>query len=197
MLKNMQVKPPVEIHKNRTRDNEGKYVTDEPLVKLTVSNPLTAFRLWLTKLITKEGIDVSLKVRPLTAIAAIAFLTLGGFGLGRITLPQPLIKYIPQLAPAPTPEWKDTAFTGMLRYSAATKKFYLETQAAEAITLEAPTNVNLTKYVSRRIFATGRLNTQTGILVVADTQDLELLPTTVTHIPTVPTPTNLPSPEPS
>lgn len=188
----MQIKPG--SASGQTRDKTGKFASDEPLVQITVSNPLTAIRLWISKLLANEGVDVRLKIHPLTVLAAAAIFTAGGFGLGRFVLPAPIIKYIPQLAPQPTPNpWKDTAFSGFLRYSQITKKFYLETAAAEAITLEVPANVILTKYIGRRIFATGRLNTQTGILVVTEATDLELLPTQVTHIPEIspspPTPT--------
>jgi len=108
--------------------------------------------------------------------------------LGRISIPAPIVKYLPQLGTQPSPLlYKDTAYTGFLRYSTVTKKYYLETGDSEAISLTVPANVNLGKFVGRRIFATGSLNLQSQILTVSDTTDLELLPTQVTTIPeTVP-----------
>lgn len=76
MLFIMQVKPPIEVTKNQTRDSGGKFADDKPLIQVTVSNPLTAFRLWLSKLVSNEGIDVKLKIRPLTAILIAATLEL-------------------------------------------------------------------------------------------------------------------------
>lgn len=195
--------PPIKVDQPQPRDSQGRFAPDQPLVQVTVNNPLTALRLWITKLLSNEGVDVRFRVHPLTAITIAGILAAGGYGLGRITVPasSPIVRYLPQLAPPPplaTPNpWRETAFSGFLRYSAATGKYYLETASAEAITLEAPANVKLEKYTGRRIFATGRLNTTTGVLVVTETTDLELLPQQAVHIPTVPvaTPTPLPTPE--
>ena len=183
---------PIEIKKTQTRDTKGKFISDDPLVQVTVSNPVASFQKWLTKLISNEGVDLRIRVRPLTTLLIGIILTAGGFGfgLGRFTVPasSPIVQYIPSLAAEPTPTpnvWKDTAFTGMLRYSSGTEKYYLETSQAEAITLEVPHTVDLSTYVGRRIFAAGAVNIRTGILVVTDATDLELLPVRVSPIPTV------------
>ena len=192
---------PFTVKKNQSRDTGGKFVSEEPLVQVTVSNPIAKLQNWLTKLISNEGVDLKVRIHPLTAIIIAGVLTLGGFGLGRFSLPptNPIVKYIPQLVEVPTPTpniWRETAFSGLLRYSSATKKFYLEITLAEAITLEVPATVILAKYVGRRIFATGNLNIQTGVLFVTDATDLELLPTQQNLIPTImvsPTPTSTPT----
>lgn len=191
--------PPLKVDTPQPRDSSGKFAPDKPLVQVTVNNPLTAFRLWLTKLLFNEGVDVRLKIPPLTAIAVVTVLALGGYGLGRITVPasNPIVRYLPQLAPVtqPTPDpWRETAFSGFLRFSPTTRKYYLETASAEAITIEAPLNVNLAQFTRRRIFATGRLNTDTGVLVVTEATDLELLPQQAIHVSTVPVPTATPLP---
>lgn len=162
-----------------------------PLVSFEVTNPITYLKLWWKKVFAGEGIDLKLRIHPLTAFAVAGIIAAGGFGIGRFTVPatSPIVKYIPQLAPplpTPTPNiWRETAFTGLLRSSTATKKFYLETGDGEAVTLEVPSNVILTKYVGRRIFATGNLNTQTGVLFITEATDLELLPTQISTIPTI------------
>lgn len=192
---------PFEVKKSPGRDNHGRFSSDDPLVQVTVSNPIATFQKWVSKLLSNEGVDLKIKIHPLTALAVAGIVAVGGFGIGRFTVPasNPIVHYIPQLAPpppSPTPDpWRETAFTGMLRYSTVTKKFYLETSNAEAITLEVPTNVTLTKYVGRRIFATGKVNTQSGILFVTEATDLELLPAQQVLIPTVavsPTATSTP-----
>ena len=196
----MQWKP-FEIRKTQTRDTKGKFVSEEPLVQVTVSNPIAKFQNWVSKLISNEGVDLKIRIHPLTAMFVAGIIAAGGFGLGRFSLPpeSPLVKYVPQLVEVPTPTpniWRETAFSGLLRYSSATKKFYLEITSAEAITLEVPATVILTKYVGRRIFATGNLNIQTGVLFVTDATDLELLPTQQNLIPTImvsPTPTSTPT----
>jgi len=149
---------------------------EPPLVNFQISNPVTYLKAWWKRIMANEGIDFRFRIRPVTAIAITTTLIAGSFGLGRITLPpsNPIIKYIPQLAPTPTPNpWRDTAFSGLLKQSV--NRFYLVTSDAEAITLEVPTNVNLVKYIGKRIFATGRYNQTTGILHVTDASDLEVL----------------------
>lgn len=190
----MQWKP-FEVRKTQSRDTKGKFVSEEPLVQVTVSNPIAKFQNWVTKLISNEGVDLKIRIHPLTVLAVAGIVAAGGFGLGRFSLPpeSPIVKYIPQLIEKPTPTpnpWRETAFTGSLRYSSMTKKYYLEAGDGEAITLEVPGTITLSKYVGRRIFATGTLNTRTGILVVTEATDLELLPSQQTLIPTTyPSPT--------
>lgn len=170
---------------------------DPPLVSFEVENPITYLKLWWKKVIAGEGIDIRFRIKPLTAIAIVAIIAAGGFGLGRFSLPasNPIVKYIPQPAPTPTPNpWRNTAFSGLLKQSGS--RFYLVTSSAEAITLEVPINVNLVKYIGKRIFATGSLNTQTGILRVTDASDLEVLIQSSIIPTTFPLPTASPTPSP-
>lgn len=169
---------------------------DPPLVDLKVANPVTYIKLWWKRVIGNEGISVSYKVKPLTAVLllfVVAGTFAGTFSLGRISIPEPLIRYVPQLAPAPSPSpWKETAFTGNLKYTEATKKYYLVTTSSEAITLQVPTNIDLSKFVGKRILASGNYNKSTRTLVVSDAQDMEVLPVKAVTIPTlIPTPTYL------
>jgi len=164
--------------------------TKDPLPKLftiSATNPFTYFILWWRKVIGNEGMDFHLKVKPLTAIAIVAVIASGTFSLGllvNVVRQAPVVKYIPAFAASPTPDpFRDTAYSGILRV--AGDKYYLVTTDAEAITLSAPANINLSKYVGRRIFATGRYNKETGILVVTEASDLELLPTQISPVPTI------------
>lgn len=157
-----------------------------PLLDIKITNPVTYLKAWWKKIMANEGIDFKLKIHPLTALALGLMISAVFFGLGRFSLPadNPIIKYIPQLAPENP--WRDTAFTGVLRYTEANKKYYLITSASEAITLGVPTNVNMTKLIGKRIMAVGKYNTQTGILVVTDVSDLEILPAQIVPIPLIP-----------
>ncbi len=184
------------------RDDKGRFVeTDPPLV--VVNNPVTTLKKWWKKVIGNEGIDFRLTIHPLTAIAIASTIALGSFGLGRISLPKdnPIVRYLPQLAPAPTPDpWRVTAYTGTLRYTVTSRTFYLATEKAEAITLSVPADVQLLPLVGKRIFAAGRLNTDTGILFIAEATDLEILPNKIIYPPGVspkPSPLSSPSPEPT
>jgi hypothetical protein len=170
----------LETNPKETKDHYPK------LVSFSITNPITYLKYWWGKVIGNEGVDVRLKVKPLTAIAIVAIIASGTFSLGllvRFANQTPIIKYIPAFAASPTPDpFRDTAYSGMLRV--AGDKYYLVTTDAEAITLSAPTNIDLSKYVGRRIFATGRYNKETGILNVIEASDLELLPSQISPVPT-------------
>ncbi len=161
-----------------------------PLVSLQVTNPVTYLKSWWRRVMGDEGIDFHFKIKPLTAIAlAIVFATFG-FGVGRFSLStkQPYIQYVPVISPAPTPTpnpWRQTAFSGSLRFSRLSQRYYLITSASEAISLEIPANVDLSKLIGRRIFATGKYNEKQRILQVDQASDLEVLPRKIQSVPVV------------
>jgi hypothetical protein len=166
---------------------------DPPLVSLKVTNPITFVKIWWKKVIGNEGVSLSFKIKPLTAIFISIVVTLmltgAGFSLGwlaSIPLMEPIIKYVPEILPTPTASpWKDTAFTGSLKYSESTNKYFLVTTSSEAITLQVPANIDLSKFIGRRILASGNYNKSLRLLIVADAQDLEVLPTKAVIIPTL------------
>jgi len=176
---------------------------DPPIIDVKVRNPITYIKKWWKKIIENEGIFFSFRVRPLTAIAVALVVTSLTLGLGKFVLPFtiPFFEYNPDPAKpiSPTPEaWKETAYTGTLRYSEATARYYLVTTASEAITLQVPENIKLSLYVGRRIFATGKYYKGTRTLVVASASDTELLPSAPSPIPTTsPTPTPVPTETPN
>lgn len=159
-----------------------------PLLDIKITNPVTYLKAWYKKIMANEGIDFRLKVHPLTALAFGLMISTVFFGLGRLSLPadSPIIKYIPQLAPVPAPDpWKEAVFTGILRYTDSSKRFYLETPNSGVITLDVPVQVNMEKLVSKRILAVGKYNTQTEILAVIEASDLEILPAQAVPIPLI------------
>lgn len=178
-----------------------------PLVNLQVSNPITYLKLWWKKIIGNEGIEIKLKVRPLTAIVIIVLLFGLSFGAGWVSALFSQIPILKDVIPNQTPvvystpasdQWRLTAFSGLLQQTGG--KFYLVTTDAEAITLEVPSNVNLAKYIGKKIFATGKYYKGLGLLEVSEASDLEVvlqsisLPTVApskTVEPTV-TPTQIP-----
>jgi len=177
---------------------------EPPLVNVSISNPVTYFKAWWKKIIGKEGIDLRFRIHPLTAIAIAIIVATLGFGIGRFALSwqKPFVKFIPTQSPSPIPTpdpWRETAFSGTLRFSAVTKKYYLMTASSEAINLQAPATVDLEALIGRRIFATGRYNGQMRTLVVVDVADLEILPEETEPVPLVspsPSPVEIPSPTP-
>lgn len=172
-----------------------------PLVDLKVTNPILYLKTWWRRIIGNEGIEFRIRVRPLTAIAISLIIVTVSFGLGRFVLPFkiPFFQYKVSPTPTPTPDpFRETAFSGTLRFIKANGKYYLITTSSEAITLEVPENVDLDELIGERILATGKYNQETRTLLVEETSDLEILPKQVVPIPTTtPTPSPTPSPVPT
>ncbi len=161
---------------------------EPPLLTVQVTNPVTYLKSWWKKVMGNEGVDFHFKIKPLTAIAMTIIIATFGFGVGKITLtPQkPFIKYVPTIIPAPvsTPNpWRETAFSGTLRFSSAENRFYLLTTSSEAVNLDVLESVDFKKFIGRRIFATGKYNSDTRTLIVSDASDLELLPEKLEPVP--------------
>ena len=187
--------PLVSVKKNKP-DLRKK---EPPLVDLKVSNPLTYLKSWWKRIIGNEGIEFRIKIRPLTAIAISIIIFSISFGIGRFILPFkiPFFEYTVGTTPSPSPSIeRDTAFSGILRYSRTEGRFYLEIVSAEAIILEVSDNIQLSSFVGRRIFATGTYNKDTRVLVVTEATDLEVLPKEAVTVPTT-KPTNTPVPSPT
>src|SRR3989339_2104465 len=143
------------IAKNQTRDSSGKFVnktdplkvppitvtsetgrvntTNPPdLLNVKITNPLVYIKYWWKRIMANEGIDLRLRVKPLTVfgVSLIAFSL--AFGLGGAVFPFAFpgfkLNGIIFPSPAPTPEtiWKDTALKGTLTKSNTTPvKFFL------------------------------------------------------------------------
>jgi hypothetical protein len=184
-----------QVTKTTTKVIREKRSDPPPLINLKVTNPVVYIKAWWKKLIGNEGIKLTIQIKPLTAVTLTLIVSSIGFGLGRITLPPPLIEYIPVLQPpiaTPTPNpWRETAFTGKLQLSGT--RYYLLTNASEAIYLEVPENINLKSLIGKRIMAVGNYHKDNRTLLVTDATDLEVLPSNPIPIPTT-APTTIPSP---
>ena len=174
---------------------------DPPIFDLEVRNPITYIRNWWKKIIGNEGVEIKVKVRPITTLLIVALVLTGTYGLGVITAFLAKVPYIKDVLPTPAPvvtptpttsPWKETAFSGTLRYSSVTSKYYLTTTSAEAITLEVPPSVDVARLVGKRIFAAGNNNKLTDFLIVSKLSGIVILPPSPQPIPTV-----FPSPSPS
>lgn len=173
---------------------------EPPLVDVKVTNPFTYIKSWWKKIIGNEGIDFRLRVRPLTAIAITIIVVTVTLGIGRFVLPFkiPFFVYTSEIETSPKTNgavYRDTAFTGILRRAFLSSRYYLTTSSSEAINLEVPENVDLSDFVGRRIFATGKYHDETRTLLITDAKNLELLPEDAQVIPTVET-TSTPEPTP-
>lgn len=190
---------------------------EPPLVDVKITNPLTYIKSWWKKIIGNEGIDIRVRVKPLTAIAISIIILSVTLGIGKFVLPFkiPFFVYTSTVTPTPVPgdiEYRDTAFTGTLRHTLLTNRYYLTTSSSEAINLKVPDNVDLEDFVGRRIFASGKYHDATRTLLVVDAANLELLPEEAETIPTIvvtptpeftptavfsPSPTQTPTPSPT
>ncbi len=172
------------------------------LVDIKVTNPLTYLKKWWNKVIGNEGINLSFKIRPLTAIAITAVIASIAFGVGRFVFPfsVPFFRFeeTGNAGPTPSPEviWKSTAFTGTLQYSSLISRYYLVTTSSEAINLDVPNYIDLGSLIGKRILAMGDYNKTTRMLKVTDAKDLEVLSKSPVPIPTV-IPTPIPPQEPT
>lgn len=173
-----------------------------PLVSFKLTNPVTYLKIWWKRVVAADGIDFRLKIHPLTALI-LAFIFLGGgYSLGHFVIPPVIVQYLPSVLISPSPlaspspdPWKDTAYQGTLRFSAATKRYYLSTSSAQAITLEVPSAIDLEPLIGKKIFAVGRYNSKTDILIVSEITSLAVLPSNTVPIPTfTPTPSATASP---
>ena len=149
--------------------------TDPPLLFLRVSNPITYIKRWWKRVVGNEGVEFRLKVRPADS---------------------PIIKYIPQLLPAPTSNpWRETAFSGTLR--STNGDIYLLTSESEALSLNIPSNLDLSNYIGKRILAKGLFNENQRLLKIISVENIELLSTKPQKIPTtIPSPTTFHTPTP-
>ena len=198
---NPEVTVPVHIDPVEIKTVTAKSTTkvDPPLFSLSVTNPVTYLKNWWKKLIGNEGVKLTIQIKPVTAFILAAIFCGAGFGFGRLTIPEPLIRYIPILPspiPSPTPNpWKETAFTGKLQVSG--NRYFLTTTSAEAITLEVPQTINLKPVIGKRILVVGQYNKETKVMKVSSIPDLEILPNSPVPLPTLkPSPSPSPSPSP-
>lgn len=163
---------------------------EPPLV--VVNNPVTYIRIWWQKVMGKEGIDLSFRIHPITAVLMVAVASTIGFGAGRFTIPDgveiPFLRFNNAVVASPSAapsSWKETAFIGKLQYSVTTSKFFLITTSSEAITLDTPNNLDLLTLVGKRIMAVGEYNKIEKKLKVFDAKDLEVLPKSPVPVPTI------------
>lgn len=169
---------------------------DPPLIDLKVTNPVTYLKLFIKKLFANEGIDLRLKIRPFTAILIVLFISGTGFTLGTFGVFFPALKTFqkePFVQIPASPTYIST-FYGTLGKSES-GLYYLLMEGSQVINLNISANVNLKKYLGKRLLASGIYYKNTNTLEVSKANSLELLPTSPVAIPTfVATPTSFATP---
>ncbi len=163
---------------NAIRDLSGKFSkVDPPFVSFSITNPVTYIRKWWKGVMDGEGVDLKLKIHPMTAVLIVLAVGGASFGIGRLAVPAPILKYIPILAtPLPTASpnpWVETALTGILQKQG--NQYYLVGTQTQAIRLEVPTGVLLDTSVGKRILASGEFNASTQVLKVSIASNIEVV----------------------
>lgn len=163
---------------NAIRDLSGKFSkVDPPFVSFSITNPVTYIRKWWKSVMDGEGVDLKLKIHPMTAVLIVLAVGGASFGIGRLVVPAPILKYIPILAtPLPTASpnpWVETALNGILQKQGT--QYYLVGTQTQAIRLEVPTGVLLDPSVGKRILATGEFNATTQVLKVSIASNIEVV----------------------
>ena len=199
VIKEIPAKTPLVSVKKIKPDLRKK---EPPMVDVKVANPVTYIKSWWNRILGNEGLDIRIKLRPLTAIAITIIVVTVAFGLGKFVFPFkiPFFQYNVDEIISPNPVFRQTGFTGELKLNRDTNKYFLITSASEAVSLTLPEKVDFSDLLGRRIFAAGKYYPDTGILVVESMEDLEILPKSAEPIPTAsstPEPTIKPTPKPT
>lgn len=143
-----------------TQDNTYKK-DDPPLIKVQVTNPVTYLKLWLKRLLRNEGIDLRIKIRPLTAIAI--FLTFAiffagtGFSVGKIFFPNssPILK-------------REVVFQGVVK-KLQTGDFYLQIDDSNLYKLKPTSKIktNFQDLLNREVMVKGNLTREQNTVDVS------------------------------
>lgn len=163
---------------SQPRDLSGKFSKlDPPLVSFSITNPVTYLRKWWNGVMEGEGVDIKLKIHPFTAVLIVCAVGGVSFGVGRISVPEPIAQYLPILAtplPSATPNpWVPAAFVGKLQKQG--EVYFLIGSDTRAVTLQLDTKIDLTKYIGKKILASGMYRADSQVLLVQDASDMEVV----------------------
>jgi hypothetical protein len=162
-----QEEPKEESKKEATHNSPLIHVThddkvraqDPPMIDLKVTNPVTYLKNWFAKILGNEGIDISIKIKPLTIVAfVIAFTTIGGLGfsIGRFFFPNssPLLH-------------REVKYQGLLQKSGSSYNLLL---ADATIYKLSPLGkgLNLDKGAGKQVLVKGNLTKEANVIEVSE-----------------------------
>lgn len=137
---------------------------DPPLIDLKVTNPVTYFKLWLKRLLKNEGIDLRVRIRPLTAIAlGLAFATFfagTGFSVAKIFFPNssPILK-------------REVIYQGTVQKT-DTGDYFISLPDSSLYKLRS-SKVDFNKYLNRQVLLKGNLGREPNIISVTNVMAFE------------------------
>lgn len=130
---------------------------DPPLINVQVTNPITYLKLWLNKILKNEGIELRLRIRPLTAVAIFLLVTLGsgltGFQVARVFFPtsSPLLK-------------REINYNGTLKNTGG--EYYLVISPTEMYRLDYKSLDELNGLENQNVFVKGNLGREKNVIKV-------------------------------
>lgn len=168
-----QMIPPV--INNTARINKSSL---PPLVSFSITNPVTYLKLFWKRVMSNEGIDLRLKIKPLTAITIVlGFLGIStslGIGAGWWLNTLAKTPIVGQFVPLPNTS-KQISATGKIQYNTKTRVVYLLTANSQLITLELPDTVAISGFSGKEVIVSGRYDSEKRVLAVEKNDDLQLL----------------------
>lgn len=133
---------------------------DPPLIDIKVTNPITYFKLWLKRLLKNEGIDLRLRIRPLTAIAiGLAFATFfagTGFSVAKVFFPtsSPILK-------------REVSYQGVIQKT-DTGSYFLVLSDGVMYRLTPKTKLELDSFISKSVLVRGNLTREPNVINVSE-----------------------------
>lgn len=143
-----------------TQNNKYSERNDPPLVAVSVTNPVTYLKLFLKRFLKNEGIDIHLKIKPLTVIACVLALSTAfgtGFNVAQIFFPtsSPLLH-------------RAITLQGNIQRS-GTGQYYLSLPDNSVWTLRPKNNnINLANDINRQVMVKGNMTPENNVIEVKE-----------------------------
>ncbi len=148
-----------------TQSNKYSEKNDPPLVAVSVTNPVTYLKLFLKRLLKNEGIDIHLKIKPLTVIACVLALSTAfgtGFNVAQMFFPtsSPLLH-------------RSITLQGNIQRS-ETGQYYLSLPDNSIWTLRPKNNsINLSDDINRQVMVKGNMTPENNVIEVKEVISFE------------------------
>lgn len=157
---NTPTHPNIPLPVSFTQNNKYSEKNDPPLVAVSVTNPVTYLKLFLKRLLKNEGIDIRLKIKPLTVIACVLALSTAfgtGFNVAQIFFPtsSPLLH-------------RSITLQGNIQRS-ETGQYYLSLPDNSIWTLKPTnTNMNLQGAINKQVMVKGNITAEANVIEVKE-----------------------------
>lgn len=131
---------------------------DPPLLDIKITNPVTYLKLFLRRLLQNEGIDIKVRIRPLTAIAMfLAFATFfagTGFSVAQLFFPNssPILK-------------RQVTFEGIVKRT-DNGAYYLSLSDNQLYRLQPKTSADYRQYINKEVLVKGNLTKEPNVIDV-------------------------------